>query len=921
MSRLVFAQNAGAPLVTVDFSSASIKDVVADLESKTSYRFYFDESQFDSLKVTVKASRQTLDYILGKAFESTDYHYAIAANTKRVYLTKGLPIYTGIAPGYFNAPAVSGKAPAPVAAPVASRPYVPITDNIPTEKPKANVSTADTKLYEAGIKTNDIKSGKAVLSGYVRSAKTGAAIAGASIYVENTTQGVITDKFGYYTLTLQKGKTVLNVKATGQKDAHRQLVLYSDGTLNIDMLEEVTVLKEVKVSERKVANVRSTELSVSRLDIKSIKQVPVVFGEADVLRIILTLPGVQTVGEATTGFNVRGGAADQNLILLNDQTIYNPAHFFGFFSAFNPDIVKDIELYKSTIPEKFGGRLSSVLEVTDREGNKKNFTGSAGIGLLTSRFNIEGPIVQDKTSFIFGARTSYSDWLLNLLPNEYKHSSASFYDGNFNISHQINANNNLYLNTYISNDGFRLNSDTTYSYHNRDANIKWKHNFNTKLFGLFTAGYDSYGYQVKSNGVPEDGYKLNFGISQPYFKGDFTYYLSDKHTLSFGFSSLYYKINPGDDEPYTSSSLLIPDKVPDEQALESALYLGDKFDVTKDFSISAGIRYSIYNYLGPATIDHYAAGAPRIAATQTDSVTYGKNKIINTYSHPEIRVSARYNLDDDMSIKAGYNTMAQYIHLLSNSTAISPIDVYKLSDPNIKPQYGSQISVGLFKNALSNTIEASIEGYYKHIDNYLDYKSSAKLLLNNNIERDVLNTEGKAYGVEFSVRKTAGKLNGWINYTYSRTLLRQDDPNAGELINEGKYYPANYDKPHSFNFTGNYRFTHRYSMSLNVTYSTGRPITLPVGKYYAYGAERVLYSDRNAYRIPDYFRSDFSLNIDGNHKLNQRFHNSWTIGVYNLTGRQNAYSTFFQEQGGVISEYQLSIFAKPIPFINYNIRF
>jgi outer membrane receptor protein involved in Fe transport len=914
-AKLLFAQTNSDSLISVNFNNAPIATFVADLESKTPYHFYYDSSQLDSLRITLQATNQTLAYILDTALKNTNYQYAIVPSRHRIYLTRGTAIYTQVADGYFSTPQKTTTLSNPAS------PVIPIKDNIPTTKPAANKSTVETKLYEVGIKTNDIKPGKATISGYVRNIKSGVAIARASIYIENTAQGVITDQFGYFTVSLPRGKVVFNLKAIGMKDAHRQIMLYSDGQLNIDMQEEVTVLKEVTISERKVANVKATELSVSRLDIRSIKQVPVVFGEADVLRIVLTLPGVQTVGEATTGFNVRGGSADQNLILLNDQTIYNPSHFFGFFSAFNPDIVKDIELYKSSIPEKFGGRLSSVLEVTDREGNKKRFTGSAGIGPLTSRFNIEGPIVKDRTSFIFGARTSYSDWLLNLLPAEYKHSHASFYDADLNISHQINNNNNLYLNSYISNDNFRLNSDTNYNYHNRNANIKWKHNFSSKLFSLFTAGYDSYGYDIKSGAVPADGFKLNFAISKPYFNADFTYYVSTKHTLDFGINSLYYKINPGDNEPYGPGSLLIPDKVPNEQALESAIYLGDKYEITPQLSISAGIRYSIYNYLGPQTIDRYAPGVPRLAATVTDSALYGKNKVINTYKKPEIRVSARYAIDDDLSLKAGYNTTAQYMHLLSNSVAVSPIDVYKLSDPNIKPQYARQTSFGIFKNLQSNTIETSVEVYYKHIDNYLDYKSSAKLLLNDHIERDIFTTEGKAYGVEFSARKITGKLNGWVNYTYSRTLLRENDPIAGELINNGNYYPANYDKPHSFNFTGNYRFTHRYSMSLNVTYSTGRPITLPVGKYYAYGAERVLYSDRNAYRIPDYFRSDFSLNIDGNHKVHQRFHNSWTIGVYNLTGRQNAYSTFFQEQGGVINQYQLSIFANPIPFINYNIRF
>jgi len=909
--KLSFGQNAPATLISVNFRQATIEQVANDLTAKTGYRFYYDAAQFDSLKVTISLNSRTLEQVLAAIFPMPAYHFTIAPSKMAVFLTRDKEIISQLAEGYFNDQ--PNKIP-----PGNTKPAVDYFTNV---KPPVIKSTVENKLYEVGIKTNIIKPGKATLSGYVKSSKSGEAIGGATIYVSNSKTGAVTDKFGYYTMVLPRGKQSLLIRGIGMRDTHRQIIIYTDGELDIDLDEQITALKEVKVSGDKVANVRSVELGATRLDIKDIKQVPTVFGETDVLRIVLTLAGVQSVGEATTGFNVRGGSADQNLILLNDLTIYNPSHFFGFFSAFNPDIVKSVELYKSTISEKYGGRLSSVLEVTDREGNKKLFTGSAGIGLLTSRFNIEGPIVKDKTSFIFGARTSYSDWLLNLLPAAYKNSHASFYDFNLDISHQINKDNNIYISSYLSNDSFRLNSDTTYNYSNKNANIKWKHNFNNKFFGVLTGGFDGYQYDIASTQVAVDGYKLNFAINQTNLKADFTYYLDNKNTIDFGIATSYYNVNPGDEEPKGAGSLVIPDVVPTERALESAIYLGDKYDVTPDLSLSAGLRYSLYNYLGPQTVDRYAPNLPRTAENVIDSLTYGKNKVINTYSHPEIRVSARYNINDNLSVKAGYNTLAQYIHLLSNTTAISPTDVYKLSDPSIKPQYGSQVSLGLFKNSKANTIEASVEVYYKRIYNYLDYKSSATLLLNQHIERDVLNTEGKAYGIELSLRKSAGKLNGWVNYTYSRTFLRQNDPYAGELINSGAYYPANYDKPHAFNFTGNYRITHRYSFSLDVTYSTGRPITLPIAKYYAYGAERVYYSDRNAYRIPDYFRSDFSLNIDGNHKVNQRFHNSWTVGVYNITGRQNAYSTFFQEQGGAINEYQLSIFARPIPFINYNIRF
>ncbi|MGZ3750071.1 MAG: TonB-dependent receptor, partial [Mucilaginibacter sp.] len=769
--KLAHAQDGNKKLISVNFQQAKIDQVVSDLESKTGYHFYYNQVQFDSLKVTVQATDKTLETVLDMAFDKTDFHYAITG--QQIFLTKGRTLRTELATGFFTAPSTNEPA----------KQQAVVTDYSEEKEKKVAEATTENKLYEIGTRTNNIKAGTANLAGYVRNIKSGEAIIGASIYNPDTKAGIATDQFGYYSITLPRGRQTLIIKGLGMKDTRRKIILYTDGKLNIEMQEQVTSLKEVQISAEKVANVKSVEMGVNKLDIKSIKQIPTAFGEADVLRVVLTLPGVQSVGEATTGFNVRGGSADQNLILLNDATIYNPSHFFGFFSAFNPDIVKNIELYKSTIPERFGGRLSSVLDVTDREGNKKKFTGSAGIGLLTSRLNFEGPIIKDKTSFIFGARTTYSDWLLSLLPDAYKHSSASFYDVNLDISHQINEKNNIYITGYVSNDKFRLNSDTAYGYSNRNGNIKWKHNFNNKLYSVFTAGIDDYQYNVSSSANPVDAYKLNFAVKQTNFKADFNYYLNSKNTLNFGLSSIYYNLNPGDNEPNGAKSLVVPDVVAPEQALESALYLGDKYDVTPELSISAGIRYSLYAYLGPQTVDHYAPNLPKESLNVLDSTTYKKNQVINTYHGPEIRLSARYNLTDDMSIKASYNTLRQYIHLLSNTTAISPTDTYKLSDPNIKPQFGQQVSLGLYKNAKSNTIETSVEVYYKKISHYLDYKSGATLLLNQHIEQDVISTEGKAYGVEFLVRKTAGKLNGWVSYTYSRTLLKQADPNAGELIN------------------------------------------------------------------------------------------------------------------------------------------
>lgn len=910
LCKAAFAQVIEQRPISVNFQQASISQFVSELESKTGFQFYYDAKQLDSIKITVEATDK-LSGILDRAFRNTTFRFAITAQ-HQVFITKEREIATELAEGFYGKGAKAGQHAATQAVDYAT------TDDKDKKVPEA---VTENKIYEIGLKTNDLKGGNVTVAGYVREAKSAEPVIGASIYVVDLKSGVATDQFGFYSLTLPRGKHILLIKSIGTRDTRRQIILYADGKLNIDLQEQIQTLREVKISADKVANIRGLEMGVTRLDIKSIREIPAVFGEADVLRAVLILPGVQTVGEATTGFNVRGGSADQNLILLNNQVIYNPAHFFGFFSAFNPDIIQGVELYKNTIPEKFGGRLASVLEVDDREGNKKKFTGTAGIGLLTSRLSVEGPLDKDKTSFIFGARTTYSDWLLKFLPDSYKNSQASFYDFNLDISHQINEKNNLYLYSYLSDDRFKLNGDTAYGYSNKSVSIKWKHNFNNKLYSVVSGGVVKYQYDIASTVNPVNAYKLKFNIDQTNFKTDFNYYASTNHAIDFGISATYYGLHQGDFEPNSAASLVRPDVVPAEQALESAIYAGDKYDITDNLSINAGIRYSLYDFLGPKTVNYYAPNLPRTNTNLVDSVHYGSGKVINNYKGPEIRVSARYNLSSDLSVKAAYNTLRQYLHLLSNTTAISPTDVWQLSDPNIKPQFGDQTSFGIYKNFKENTIETSVEVYYKRLRNYLDYKSGATLVLNHHIETDVINTEGKAYGIEFFLRKKTGKLNGLMSYTYSRTFLRQDDPNAGELINEGNYYPANYDKPHDFNFTGNYRFTHRYSVSLNMTYSTGRPITLPIAQYYYAGSERVYYSDRNEYRIPDYFRTDFSINIEGNHRIKQLTHSYWTIGIYNVTGQQNAYSTFFSASGGKINGYKLSIFAAPIPFINYNIKF
>jgi hypothetical protein len=904
---LPFATLAQEQRITENFSSVKFSSFVQQIEQRTRYRFYFDEKMLDSFTVNINANNLAIAELLQEVFKQSPYHFTISSN--KIYITKQLPFQAALPEDFFDRNKISKD--------TIVQTLVVAETNV-KEKIKAPV---ENKLFEIGSRSVQSKN-KVTLAGYIKDEKSGEPIPNASVYIDSLSAGVLTDQFGYYSLTIPAGRHAVHVTSVGMKNTTRQVMLHSDGNLNIELAEYIPSLREVVVTAARTSNTRSLQMGSNKLNIKTIKQVPVVFGEADVLKVVLTLPGVTSVGEASTGFNVRGGSADQNLIILNDLTIYNPSHLFGFFSAFNPDVIKGVELYKSAIPEKYGGRLSSVLDVTTKEGNSKKISGNGGIGPLTSKLSIEGPIVKDKSTFIASGRTSYSNWLLSKVKNSsYKNSRASFYDLDLHVSHTINSKNSIYLNGYMSNDQFRLNNDTSYKYGNKNFNLKWKHNFNNKFYGVATAGYDNYEYDISSENNPTNAFKLGFDISQANFRTDLTYSHGLKHLFKFGVTSIYYKLRPGSFEPASSQSLVVRDKLDPEQGLESAVYFGDEYTINSNLSVNAGVRYSIFNYLGPRNQVNYAEGLPRSKNTMLDTIQFASGKIIQTYSNPEFRFTLRYSLSESSSVKFSFNTMRQYIHMLSNTNAISPTDVWKLSDGYIKPQEGTQISAGFYKNFKSNTIETSIEVYYRQLKNYLDYKSGASLILNHNIETDIISSRGKAYGAEFLLKKSSGKLNGWISYSYSRILLQSDDPIAGEVINEGKYYPANYDKPHNANLIGNYRFSHRYSISFGLNYSTGRPVTLPLAVFNYAGGQRVFYADRNSYRVPDYFRADLSFMIEGNHKIKQLTHNSWSFGVYNLTARKNAYSVYFVQENGSIKGYQLSIFGTIIPFVTYNFRF
>ena len=692
-------------------------------------------------------------------------------------------------------------------------------------------------------------------------------------------------------------------------------------------------LAEIVVVAGRQSAVKSTTMGTEKFKPQLLKNIPSAFGESDIMKIVLTLPGVTTVGEASSGYNVRGGATDQNLILFNGGTVYNPSHLFGLFTSFNSDAVEDVELFKSSIPVEYGGRISSVLKVTSKEANMQKLTGSASIGALTSKANLEIPIVKDRVSLLLNGRTTYSDWILKYLPEKsgYKDGTANFYDLGGVLTWKFNAMHRLKVYGYWSKDKFSFSSKDNYGYQNRNISAEWRSILNERLTATFSGGLDHYDYFNEDWNTPSMAARLSFGIDQLWGKLHIRQRLTEKQTLTYGLSVQHYKVQAGKYEPVGEASCITTDQLEREKALESAAYIDYEHALTEKLSVSAGLRYTMFNALGPRDVNYYYEN--ELPSEETLLETRRETGIIKTYHAPEVRLSFRYALQDNLSLKAGFNTMHQYIHKVSNTSIMSPTDIWKLSDLNIKPQNGWQAAAGIYHETAGKEYEFSAEVYYKHISDYLNYRSSAVLLMNPHLETDVISTKGKAYGIELQAKKPLGKINGWINYTFSRSLLRQDDKGVAMPLNDGDWYPSEYDRPHEVKAVLNYKFTERYSLSSNFNYATGRPTTLPVGIYYNVHNEKYVpyYTDRNTYRIPDYMRLDLAFNIEPTHKLTSFLHSSFSIGVYNALARKNVYNVYYvneKRQVGAsagkeedIKGYKLSVFGTAIPYVSLNIRF
>jgi hypothetical protein len=897
--------------IKANYNSIAFIDFVQTMEKEHPVKFYFDKTWVDSVIVKQTRVPMSLTQLLDDSFDGLTLSYLIDGSN--IIITSNYIINSSLPKNFFTVENLTND----------------ISDNDTIDLKYAFIEQAekkekaiDNKVVTVGDPSKKSIGDNALVSGIIRNEEDGQPIVGAQVYLKKLGRGTVTDSYGYYVITLPKGNNNIQFKYIGRKETIMPVMVYNDGILDVNMKEDLVQLREVVITTNKENNVKNLNVGVQRLNIGEIKQLPSVMGEVDIIKSATLLPGVQTVGEGASGFNVRGGSADQNLILFDEAPIFNSSHLFGFFSVFNPEIIKDFELYKSGIPARFGGRVSSVFDISAKQGNLKKLVVSGGISPITGKLTLEGPIIKDKLSVIIGGRSTYSNWVLQRLnETQFSNSKANFYDLSCKISYDIDKNNSLSLTGYQSKDYFKLNSDSAYHFENKCARLFFKHFFTKKFYGTLSAVYSNYQYNVESDKVPLTAFNLKYNIGYKSFRTDFYYFPNSKHTLNFGSEIIRYDMTPGNFTPLSEESDISSIKLPAEQGIESGIYINDEFKINGRLTVSGGLRFASFFVLGPSKVYEYRTDVSRSTDSRIDSTFYSTNEIVKTYSGPEVRLSARYNLGLNNSVKISYSRIHQFLHMLTNSTAISPTDVWKISDSNIKPLIGDQIAIGYYHNLFSNTIEASGEIYYKKTKNHLDYKSGAELILNPNLEVDLLSGIGRAYGIELLLKKKSGKLNGWISYTYSRSKLKVNGQFSDEKINNGEFYPADYDKPHDFNLVVNYKYSRRISFSNTFTYNTGRPITYPVAKYNFRGQQLIHYSNRNEYRIPDYMRWDTAINIEGNLKSKKQMHSSWSVGVYNVTGRNNVYSVFFKTTSRGVNGYQLSIFALPIFNVTYNFKF
>lgn len=902
----LFSQNIWETKRSCHYVNTSTRSFIADIEQYYGIYFYYKDKWLNNSTVTVNGDSLNLKQILDQAFKYSQLSYMFEEPDLVILIENKNKIE--------KLPAFVYEPQETVGLQIVKKPQN-------SSKFLKGRRTDEKKIIVVGSQKEQFFGRKAQVTGKIFEQESNESLIGATLYLPEINYGTASNEVGEMKMQVAPGKYTAEFRCIGMMEEKCQLVVYSNGTFEFAMQKEVQALKEVTINANQDYKIRGSQVGLDKIDIKAVKELPSLMGERDIVKISQLLPGVVSVSEGSGGVNVRGGNADQNMLYVNQIPLYNTSHVFGFFTALNTSIIDDFSMYKGYVPTQYGGRLSSIFLVDSRKGNKKKFFAQGGISPISANAEVEGPIKKDKSSFVISGRSTYSDWIMQRLSNDdLRNSSVNFYDFAAGLDFEINPNNKLHIMGYGSHDFFNMNNLNEYSYDNLGFGANYIHRFNEKLKAQFTAVYSGYSFATQDWNSISEAYSHDYNLGHAEVKTVFNWNLSDKHSLLFGGGLINYELDRGTVKPIGQESDRRISDLGREHGIEGAVYVDETFQVAKWLKLQAGLRYSFFTRLGPENVNIYEPDGPPDTTRIASVESYGKGKLVANYGRPELRLTADFKTGMFSSIKLAYNEMSQYLFLLNSSFSINPTDQWKMADTYIKPGFAKQLSAGYYKTLPGLGITFSAESYLKKANNILEFKDGADFINTKQVETMTLQGVQDAYGMEFMIARDEGRLNGWISYTFSRSMMKVDGGNSWDKINQGMKYPSNFDKPHVANLVANLKFTRRLILSTTLVYSTGRPITLPQTIYYMEGIKYVDYSDRNEYRVPDYFRMDLSLTLEGNLKAKKPFHSYWMLNVYNMTGRKNPYSIYFQSEEGLIRGYQYSVIGVPVFTISWNFK-
>ncbi|MFO7671351.1 MAG: carboxypeptidase-like regulatory domain-containing protein [Bacteroidales bacterium] len=900
----------GSERVNIRISGERFEIFAGQVEAQTSLVIYYNNEWFSDRLFTYEADSVRVDDAISQVLKGTGLYFSriegdrfIILPGKRLHMN--LPVLASSLGNFQEGSQESGA-------------YLGVKNDqyLTGTRPEKLVRT-----IEVGKRGASAAHTVARVKGKLVNIENGEPVMGATMVDLGSGKGAVSDQNGNVTMALMPGSHTMHFSFIGMESVDVTMEVYSDGEFRIDMQPAVIALDEVQIMGEQYREINTTDIGVERFSMNSLKSVPVFMGERDVIKISKLLPGITSAGEASVGVNVRGGNVDQNIFYLDRIPIYNTSHLFGFFSAFNSDIIRDFSIYKGNVPVNYGGRLSSVFNILTRKGNNKSFTAHAGISPVSAHATVEGPIRKEHSSFMVSGRSSYSDWILNKMQDPLiRDSDASFYDFSGSLNFQPNEKNVFNVLYYQSYDKFRYSNLSDYEYTNRGGSASWEKQISPALSSKVTGTISTYQFANTDQSEISRAYTHQYMLNHNELLSEFQWVPALHHRIDFGASLIYYRLDRGVVEPYGAASIRNPTDLGFEHAMEGALFLSDNIEVTKWFNFSAGLRYSLYSYLGPQTVMLYEEGKPKSENAIIDSLTFGNFEPVRFHSGPEIRTAVNLKTGPQTSLKFSFNQMRQYMFMLTNTVTISPTDQWKLSDYYIDPQSSYQYTGGIYHIFPKAGLSTSIEVYYKTSTDIVEYKDGADFITSPLTETVVLQGLQDAYGLEVMIQKISGRLDGWINYTYSRSEMLVRGEADYESINNGNSYPSNFDRPHVFNVVANYSLNRRFSVSSNLVYMSGRPITYPTSLYYINNIAYIDYYARNQFRIPDYFRIDLSLNIEGNLKSDKFMHSTWSINVYNLLGRNNPQSIYFTPHEYYIKGYAFSVIGVPVFTISWNVK-